>query len=137
MSAPSWVPLRDIDAAVREKGGWILAKLAEQRERARAARGRARSSGATARRSPFLGEPVTRRRSTPPATLAAGDGARSTDAGSRRGEAAPLRRLHVGLPHDAGAERIRDAVQSWLQRQARRVFEERCRPFRARGSACA
>jgi predicted metal-dependent hydrolase len=39
--------------------------------------------------------------------------------------------LHVGLPQCAGAEQIRDAVQSWLQRQARRVFEERCRHFAA------
>ena len=35
--APKWVALRDVDAAVREKGRWILRKLAEQRERARAA----------------------------------------------------------------------------------------------------
>jgi len=35
----------------------------------------------------------------------------------------------VGLPHTASAEQIRDAVQSWLQRQARRVFEERCQHF--------
>ena len=28
-------------------------------------------------------------------------------------------------------------MQSWLQRQARRVFEERCAPLRRRGWACA
>jgi predicted metal-dependent hydrolase len=39
--------------------------------------------------------------------------------------------LHVGLPQSATPEQIRDAVQSWLQRQARRVFEERCRHFAA------
>ena len=32
--APKWVALRDIDAAVREKQRWILARFAEQRERA-------------------------------------------------------------------------------------------------------
>ena len=32
--AANRVPLREIDAAVREKGAWILARLAEQRERA-------------------------------------------------------------------------------------------------------
>jgi predicted metal-dependent hydrolase len=41
----------------------------------------------------------------------------------------PRLTLHVGLPHTAAPEQIRDAVQSWLQRQARRVFEERCRVF--------
>jgi predicted metal-dependent hydrolase len=40
--------------------------------------------------------------------------------------AAHARPLHVGLPHDAAPHQIRDAVQGWLQRQARRVFEERC-----------
>ena len=44
----------------------------------------------------------------------------------------PRLTLHVGLPHTAGPEQIRDAVQSWLQRQARRVFEERCRLYAPR-----
>src|SRR6188508_639808 len=34
VTAPKWVTLRDIDDAVREKGGWILARLEEQRRRA-------------------------------------------------------------------------------------------------------
>jgi predicted metal-dependent hydrolase len=38
----------------------------------------------------------------------------------------PSRLLRVGLPHTATPQQIRDAAQSWLQRQARRVFEERC-----------
>jgi predicted metal-dependent hydrolase len=41
----------------------------------------------------------------------------------------PRLTLHVGLPQHAAPAQIRDAVQSWLQRQARRVFEERCRHF--------
>jgi len=44
----------------------------------------------------------------------------------------PSRLLHVGLPHTASPEQIRDLVQSWLQRQARRVFEERCAVFAER-----
>ena len=44
----------------------------------------------------------------------------------------PRRLLRIGLPHTAAAEQIRDAVQSWLQRQARRVFEERCAVFAQR-----
>ena len=43
----------------------------------------------------------------------------------------PRQTLHVALPPSATAAQIRDAVQSWLQRQARRVFEERCRHFAA------
>ena len=41
----------------------------------------------------------------------------------------PRLTLHVGLPQHAAPEQIRDAVQSWLQRQARRIFDERCRHF--------
>lgn len=33
VSAPKWVTLADVDAAVREKSAWILAKLDEARER--------------------------------------------------------------------------------------------------------
>jgi predicted metal-dependent hydrolase len=40
--------------------------------------------------------------------------------------------LHVCLPHNAEPEQIRDAVQSWLQRQAKRIFEERCAHFAER-----
>jgi predicted metal-dependent hydrolase len=38
----------------------------------------------------------------------------------------------VGLPHGAQADQLRDAVQSWLQRQARRIFAERCAEFAGR-----
>jgi predicted metal-dependent hydrolase len=39
--------------------------------------------------------------------------------------------LHVGLPQTAEPEQIRDSVQSWLQRQALRIFTERCAHFAA------
>jgi len=44
----------------------------------------------------------------------------------------PRATLHVGLPHTAEAEQLREAVQSWMQRQARRIFEERCEWFAQR-----
>ena len=37
--------------------------------------------------------------------------------------------LHVGLPQTAEPEQIRDIVQSWLQRQALRIFTDRCHHF--------
>jgi len=43
----------------------------------------------------------------------------------------PRLTLHVGLPQHAAPEQIRDAVQSWLQRQALALFDERCRHFAA------
>ncbi len=51
------------------------------------------------------------------------------DAGADALPGVPRLTLHVGLPHTASQEQIREAVQSWLQRQARRVFEERCAHF--------
>jgi predicted metal-dependent hydrolase len=37
--------------------------------------------------------------------------------------------LHAGLPQNAQPAQIRDAVQAWLMRQARRVFIERLDHF--------
>ena len=106
------------------------ARLVEQRELA-ARTSRAASSGATAPRCRFLGESAHRG-----AGAGLGDGTGATvlkpAAVSATGSAALPRRLHVGLPGDAAAEQIRDAVQSWLQRQARRIFEERVAVFAER-----
>ncbi len=115
VSAPRWVGVGEIEAALREKSAWILKKLHEQRERARrldAARVDWRDGTAL----PFLGEPVTVR-------LDARTSGAVLDADTRA--------LRLGLPPTATREQIRDAVQSWLQRQARRVFEERCAHFAA------
>jgi predicted metal-dependent hydrolase len=116
VSAPRWVGVGDVEAALREKSSWILRKLHEQRERARrlaAARVDWRDGTAL----PFLGAPVVLRldASTTGAVLHA-----------------ESRVLHLGLPPGASAGQIRDAVQSWLQRQARRVFDERCQLFAPR-----
>jgi len=131
VSAPKWVALRDVDAAVREKQGWILAKLEEQRRREKAAAaGRiVWGDGATLQ---YLGAPVR-------VTLAAGAGP-GLAAGEVRLEAAPpaaavhgaTRRLHVGLAPGVAPERLRDVVQSWLQREAKRVFEARSAHFAER-----
>ena len=113
------VALREIDAAVREKRAWIVARLLEQRERATRA----------------LAARVVWR-----------DGVAIDHLGARLvvalDPAAPLgaalvapftgdARLVVALPRDAAAERIREAVQSWQQREARRVFAERAAHFAA------
>lgn len=122
--APRWVRRGDVDEALRERGGWILAKLAEQRERAarlQAARVQWRE-GSTI---PFLGEPLVM--VIDPRVAGA-----VLDADARSLPAVPHRVLRIGLPHDAGPEQLREAVQAWLQRQARRVFEERCAHFAPR-----
>ena len=121
VSAPRWVSLAEIDAALREKSTWILRKLAEQRQRAQqllAARVDWRDGTAI----PFLGETVIV--VLDPHVAGA---VLNTDAQALPG--VPRLTLHVGLPQSAAAEQIRDAVQSWLQRQARRIFEQRCAHF--------
>lgn len=44
----------------------------------------------------------------------------------------PRLMLHIGLPQTASQSQIREVVQSWLQRQARKLFEERCAHFAPR-----
>jgi hypothetical protein len=116
VSAPRWVGAAEIDAALREKAGWILRKLHEQRERARrlAAARIAWGDGALV---PFLGarvavllDPTATGVVLEPAN-ATGEAVRGT--------------LRVALPADAAPAQVRDAVQAWLQRQARRIFDER------------
>ncbi|MEP7301607.1 MAG: SprT family zinc-dependent metalloprotease [Caldimonas sp.] len=144
VSAPKWVALREIDVAVREKGAWIAAKLAEQSERAARAQA-GRIVWADGAELLFLGAPI-RIALDARHGLAAGevvlDG--TANAGCVAGRDAPggsdglgepgapgaaVRRLRIGLPPGVSAERLRDAVQSWLQREARAVFEARCAHF--------
>jgi predicted metal-dependent hydrolase len=121
VSAPRWVALSEVDQALQAKAGWILRKLHEQHERARRVQAN-RIDWRDGTALPFLGE-----------TLVVVLDARIT--GAQLGEPTPAlpgvaqRLLHIGLPHSATQEQIREAVQSWLQRQARRVFEERCAHF--------
>jgi predicted metal-dependent hydrolase len=118
VSAPRWVGQAEIEAALREKATWILRKLQEMHERARRLDA-ARVDWRDGTTLPFLGETV----------IVVLDG-RTT--GAVLQEAAetlpgvPRLTLHLGLPHIAEPAQIRDTVQSWLQRQARRIFEERC-----------
>lgn len=124
VSAPRWVGVGEIEAALREKSRWILRKLHEQRERARrleAARIEWREGASV----PFLGEPVILVLDARVAGAVL-----HTDGATLPG--VPRLTLHLGLPQDAAPAQIRDTVQSWLQRQARRLFEERCAFFAAR-----
>jgi predicted metal-dependent hydrolase len=127
VNAPRWVGIGDIEAALQEKAAWILRKLQEQRSRASRLQA-AKVDWREGTTIPFLGEDVIivlDPRSTG-AVL-------NTDATAAQGALAGVPRLtlHVGLPDNAAPEQIRDAVQSWLQRQARRIFEERCQHFAA------
>lgn len=128
VAAPKWVGLGEIESALREKADWILRKLAEQQERAQRLQA-ARVDWRDGTGIPFLGETVIIVLDAR-AGLTKGGAVLNADAQALPG--VPRLTLHVGLPHTATPEQIRDVVQSWLQRQARRVFEERLQHFAPR-----
>lgn len=121
VTAPKWVPLYEIDAAVKSKSAWILRKLGdanERRQRIESARIEWKD-GAT---FPFIGEQVIVVLDPRHAFDEVG-AVLNTDGAALPGVTRLT--LHVGLPHTASADQVRDAVQAWLMRQAKRLFEER------------
>lgn len=124
VSAPRWVGTAEVEAALRDKARWIVRKLHDREERARRM-ARARIDWRDGTSLPFLGETVivlVDPRAAGAVLQAAADVLPGV----------PRLTLHVGLPQGALPEQLREAVQSWLQRQARRVFEERCAEFARR-----
>jgi predicted metal-dependent hydrolase len=113
VSAPRWVPLHEVDAAVRSKTPWILKKLGDVQERQRRIES-ARIDWRDGARFPYLGETVEVHldSSHPGAVL-------------EEGRDSPGRRLRIGLAQNAEPAQVRDAVQAWLMRQAKALFTER------------
>jgi len=131
VAAPRWVGQGDIDAALREKAAWVLRKLAEQHARDQRLQA-ARVDWGDGATFPFLGGTVV---VVLDPRLRSGAAGAMLDAAEAAADAVPgatRLALRVALPHSAAPAQIRDAVQSWLQRQARRIFEERCAHFAAR-----
>ena len=129
VNAPNGLGIQHIESALHEKAPWILRKLQEQGERAvrMLACKLDWRDGAVV---PYLGASVVLALST-----RAGLRARSAalvDARSAADAAPAPLVLEVGLPLTATPEQVRAVVQTWLQRQARRVFNERCEHFAVR-----
>ncbi|MFN7726509.1 MAG: M48 family metallopeptidase [Rubrivivax sp.] len=118
VSAPRWVGVAEVEAVLRERANWILRKLHEQGERSRRLNA-ARVEWVDGAELPYLGEKI-RLRLNP-----------GTRGAVLREDLQP-KELHLGLPQGASAEQLREAVQSWLQRQARALFEQRCAEFAPR-----
>ena len=121
VSAPRWVPISEVEYAVRAKRRWITNKLEaarERQDRLEAAR-IAWQDGAVV---PYLGEQVIIVLD-PRHDFREAGGVLHSDASTLPGVARHT--LHIGLPHTAQASQIRDAVQAWLMRQARTLFVER------------
>lgn len=139
VSAPKWVPLYEIDKAVQEKSGWIVKKLQETRARHDRMES-ARIEWKDGTTLPFLGEPVIVVIDPRHAFGGVGGELKNSAASAavlHTGEHAPnislpgvpRLTLHIALAHDATAEQIRDSVQAWLMRQAKRLFTERLNHF--------
>ena len=110
VSAPKWVPVAEIESAIREKQRWIFAKLNERRERS-ARRLQPHMQWRDGATLPFLGSDITLRIDLhQPAGVAFDE---------------PARVLTVCLPADAGEQQLKDRVQGWLQQEAKRIFGER------------
>lgn len=126
--APKWVGLGEVHAALLEKSTWIVKKLGETRERHERLAGNRIEwrDGATL---PFLGEPMV---VVLDPSHAFGDACAVLQHDAEATPGAPRLRLQLGLPHHASPDQIRDAVQAWLMRQARRVFTERLDLFAPR-----
>jgi predicted metal-dependent hydrolase len=115
VTAPRWVTVADIDAALADKERWILRKLVEWREHARRRERLAvrwEDGGTVA----FLGGVLTIR----------------IDAGTARSIVRDGELLRVSLPGSPDAEQLKDAVQGWLQGQARALFAMRLPVYTAR-----
>ena len=108
--APSWTPLAEVEALLQRKADWVLTKLRQvaQAERLGPAVTDWHEGGELA----YLGRCL--RLGLAPEHGFEGAGA------ALAGE-----RLLLALASDAGPERVRDAAQAWLMREAKRIFTER------------
>lgn len=110
ITAPKWVPLAEIESAIREKERWIVSKLAERRERM-AQRLPPQVQWRDGSTLPYLGNDIVLRLRTAQTLGIAFD--------ALAGE------LTVSLPPGAGEQQLKDRVQAWLQQEAKRVFAQR------------
>lgn len=124
VSAPRWVGRAEIERVLREKQAWILRKLHEQAERDRRLQA-SRIEWREGAQLPFLGETLILVLD-PRCTGAVLHTATDTLPG------VPRLTLHLGLPQHASPVQVRELVQGWLQRQAQRIFAERCAHFASR-----
>jgi predicted metal-dependent hydrolase len=112
--APSWVTLREVDAAVQEKSAWIVAKLQQLRQR-QSEHVQQAIDWTHGAHIPYLGGTVR---------LCV----------VKRGEAPPpssdlAQELRLSLPPGASAQQVREAAEVWFKKKARPLFEERLTHF--------
>ena len=108
--APKWVTLKEVELGLQERGEWVLRKWAELQERQKNIRQIEWREGASL---DYLGAPLHLHLSPQ----------------NGRSELNDQRQLLLALPQTAEASQIRDAVQAWLMREAKILFEQRLNHF--------
>ena len=108
--APKLVTLKEVELGLQERGEWVLRKWAELQERQKNIRQIEWREGASL---DYLGAPLHLHLSPQ----------------NGRSELNDQRQLLLALPHTAEASQIRDAVQAWLMREAKILFEQRLNHF--------
>ncbi len=126
--APKWVTLADVQSALEEKSAWIVRKLVETRARHEHMAGN-RIEWKDGAVLPFLGQPLHVVLNPHHSVDAAGA---VLSMGPPDASGAVRHQLQLDLPRHASPEQIRDAVQAWMMRQAKRLFAERLDHFAPR-----
>ena len=108
--APKWVTLKEVEMGLQERGEWVLRKWSEIQERQKNIRQIEWREGASL---DYLGAPIHL--------------CLSPEVG--RSDLNEQRQLLLALPHNAEPSQIRDAVQAWLMREAKSLFEIRLNFF--------
>jgi predicted metal-dependent hydrolase len=124
VTAPNWVTLGQIDAAVIEKMPWILSKLKDwqaRKEQLALSHTRWQSGGEL----PYMGCKIVLKSGVPGPHIQTGSTYFEGDPD------APVagQCLWLPLPTDADSNRIRDMAQAWLQSRARVFFDHRIKHY--------
>lgn len=114
ITAPRWVTVAEIEIAIQEKQNWIFTKLREKRDRLDK-RMQPTIKWEDGAQLPYLGDTLILRIST----IQRSGIFLSQNPENQRSE------LTVCLPPDASEQQLKDRVQSWLQQEAKRIFNLR------------
>lgn len=121
VTAPNWVTLGQIDAAVQEKTRWILEKLRLRHDRQQQL-AMADTQWKDGTHIPYLGRRIE---------LGLGHYGQAHSFSGQHLAPQDGDKLLLALPRDADHQRVRDSVHAWLQARAREWFDLRLNHFLA------
>lgn len=119
VTAPNWVTLAQVDAAVQEKTRWVLEKLRLHHDR-RQQLAMADTQWKEGACIPYLGQRIQ---------LGLGHAGRAHAFTGEPFSPQDTDQLLLALPRDADHQRVRDSVHAWLQARATEWFDQRLNHF--------